>query len=129
MHRFALKRLEEFEGLQTFDKLVINDKCQFDDFVERVIKNKTYESEIGKKYRCMERLSNRLSLPNTSFKDITPKNERIKEYEFRSRNLRVYAMKRKNGKIVVFGGFKKDQNKDIMKFRATKKKYVESLDN
>jgi hypothetical protein len=33
----------------------------------------------------------------------------------------------KNGKIILLGGYKNKQAKDINKFRAIKKQYIESL--
>lgn len=59
------------------------------------------------------------TLPKTKFRDITPANESVKEYEFKSAHLRVYVFHIEHtGKIVAYGGFKNAQKKDIVKFRS-----------
>ena len=78
-------------------------------------------------YTYLEYISNGKSLPAKHFKDITPDKEKVKEYEFKTKHLRIYTIKKKNGKIIILGGFKSNQKKDINKFRAIKKRYIESL--
>jgi len=124
---FALKRIKEIDSKQTIDKLIINDKCQFDEFEENVLNEKKYQNEIGMIYTYLEYISNGKSLPAKHFKDITPDKEKVKEYEFKTKHLRIYTIKKKNGKIIILGGFKNNQKKDINKFRAIKKRYLESL--
>lgn len=126
MPKFALERIETIEGRQVFEKLLIDGQCQFDDFEAEVSKNPKYYSELGSIYHYMERVANNESLPETKFKDITPKKEAIKEYEFKSKNLRVYALKKENGKIIVLGGYKNRQKKDIRSFQSIKKRFLES---
>ena len=55
---------------------------------------------------------------------ITPKGQIVKEYEFKSRYLRSYAIKTSKGKIVVLCGYKNRQKKDIRTFRSLKKRYL-----
>lgn len=125
MAKFALKRLEAIKGKQVFEKLIVDGNCYFDDFEERVSKNPKYASELASIYLYMERVADGAGMPKTKFKDITPSKEIVKEYEFKSKNLRVYAIKAKNGKIVILGGTKNRQKKDISKFRGIKKRYLE----
>lgn len=64
------------------------------------------------------------SLPQTKFKDITPKNGKNKEYEIKTHHLRVYLFHEKNtGRVIVCGGKKGSQNSDIKHFRKIKKEY------
>lgn len=78
-------------------------------------------------FSYMEFIANGKTLPYTKFKDITPKKEQEKEYEFKTKHLRVYAIKKKNGKIIIMGGYKNSQKKDISKFRSIKEEYIKSL--
>ncbi|MGD2034172.1 MAG: hypothetical protein PVF73_03890 [Bacteroidales bacterium] len=126
MPKFALERIDCIEGKQVFEKLLIDDQCQFDEFEKEISKNDKLYSELGKIYSYMEFVANGESLPATKFKDITPKKKKIKEYEFKSKNLRVYAIKKEKGKIIILGGFKNRQKRDIRKFRSIKQRYIEA---
>lgn len=127
MCKFALKKIEAINGKQEFDKLEINGICQFDEFENELKGNKKYKAELVSIYAYMEEASINNTLPEKKFKDITPAKETVKEYEFRSKNLRVYAIKKENGKIVIFGGYKNRQKKEMRKFRAIKKEYLEAI--
>lgn len=67
------------------------------------------------------------SLPDTKFKDITPEKEKIKEYEVKTKHLRVYLLHDvPNGRVIVCAGKKTSQKKDIKHFREVKKRYLEN---
>lgn len=72
----------------------------------------------------MLEISDLKSLPEKKFKDITPYNEKVKEYEIKTNNLRVYLIKDVKGKLIIIGGKKTTQKKDIKKFRNLKKEYL-----
>ena len=72
----------------------------------------------------MNEVANIRTLPNTKFKDITPRKENVKEYEFKEGNLRVYAIKKFGGKIIILGGYKNRQKQDLRKFRSLKEQYL-----
>lgn len=127
MSKFALDRIEAIEGNQDFYKLKIDGVCLLDSFEDENKSNKKYFGEIGSIYGLMERLANNQGLPAKKFRDITPQNEKVKEYEFKSKNLRVYAIKCEGGKIVILGGYKNRQKKDLRTFRGIKKQYLESI--
>lgn len=127
MSNFALKKYELIDGHQEFDLLVVDDKVQFEDFEADLLGNKQYCSELKTIVAYMEAVANNKSVPSTKFKDITPEKETVKEYEFRSKHLRIYAIKKENGKIIILGGFKKNQSKDFIKFRSLKKQYLGTL--
>jgi len=126
MSKFALERIKTIEGNQIFEKLFIDNQCQFDDFEKEIFSNDKLNTELGKIYSYMEFVAKGESLPATKFKDITPKKGKVKEYEFKSKNLRVYAIKKENGKIIILGGFKNRQKRDIKKFRSIKKRFLEA---
>ena len=50
-----------------------------------------------------------------------------REYEIKTRHLRVYAIEQEGGKIIVIGGTKANQKKDQAKFRSIKEKYISFL--
>lgn len=73
----------------------------------------------------MEEISQFKLLPATKYKDITPLKQSSKEYEIKTRHLRVYLFHDKlSGKIIVTGGKKTTQVKDIKRFRKIKEEYL-----
>jgi hypothetical protein len=123
---FALKPIESIKGKQKFYKLFKDDQCEFDKFCKELGKDNTYKSELNTLYSYMNYISNLASLPNTKFKPISKgKNEQFREYELKSKNLRIYLFHEENtGKIVVFGGTKNTQESDIKHFRKIKEEYI-----
>ena len=75
----------------------------------------------------MDRVSNLQTVSPKKFKDVTPRRELIKEYEFKDGDLRVYAIKIFNGELILFGGYKNQQKSDFTKFRSLKSKYLEFI--
>lgn len=125
MTKFALKSLSSIVGKQEIDLLIENDICYFEEFEDEIKeRHKKYDNELGSLLQTLERLSNGKSLPNEKFKDITPEKELVKEYEIKTRHLRVYLIKKTDGKIIVLGGYKNRQKKDIRKFRSIKSRYL-----
>jgi hypothetical protein len=127
MHRFALERIKEISGQQSFDKLIIDGNCPFDKYEETIQSSPRDRKKLGSIYQYMQQVADLRSLPPKKFKDITPDGERVKEYEFKKDNLRVYAFKKEGGKIVVIGGYKNTQKRDLRKFRSIKAQYLQSL--
>jgi hypothetical protein len=123
MSKFALEKIKAIKGKQVFEKLLINDTCQLDDYEKNL--EKKYKNELSMIYLYMNEVANLKYPPDAKFKDITPPKEIVKEYEFRTKHLRVYAIKKENGKLIVFGGYKNRQNKNLREFRSIKKMYLE----
>lgn len=126
MSKFALGSIDSINGKQTFNQLEVNGQKQLDNF-ESDLSDTTYVSEFKTLLAYMEYVANNKTLPQNKFKDITPKKQKIKEYEFKSKHLRIYAIQQTNGKIIVLCGFKNNQKEDINKFRSLKKQYLDSL--
>jgi len=126
MSKFVLHKIESIKGIQEFSQLEINGEKQLDKF-EIELKDTTYVSEFKQLLVYMEYLANNNPLPKTKFRELKGNKDKVKEYEFKSKHLRLYAIAQHGGKIVVLGGFKKDQSKDIDRFRAIKKQYLASL--
>ena len=126
---FALKKIEAIVGKQEFFDIIIDSESQFESFCDAIKNNSQYVSELKTLLTNMDLVANLQSLPETKFKDITPVKETVKEYEFKSKNLRAYAFHiKKTGKIVAYWGFKNSQKKDIVKFRSIKKQYLQSIE-
>jgi putative component of toxin-antitoxin plasmid stabilization module len=127
MHIFALKSIEGIVSKQQVDMLVENEVCYFEEFETelKTRKNQKFINELGHVFTIVERLANCESLPQKKFKDITPRKETVREYEIKTKNLRVYLIKKTNGKIIVLAGFKNRQKGDIRKFRNIKSRYLE----
>ena len=151
MSKFALKTIEAVCGNQVFKQLVVlknnvnADKIQNEinikeakneevniegqlDIYENKMEAK-YERSLNSIYTIMNMVANLRGLADTQFRDITPSKEIIKEYEFKSGDLRVYAIKALNGKIIILGGYKNEQDKNIVEFRALKRMYLQSINN
>jgi putative component of toxin-antitoxin plasmid stabilization module len=126
MAKFSLELMDSIQGKQRFYKLRQNDICPFDDF-QTEIENGNYLSELLTIYAYIEMVSNLKTLPNTKFRDTTPAKSPVKEYEIKSKHLRVYLFhEEKTGKVVVCGGQKTAQKSDIKRFRNLIKAYLKS---
>ena len=75
----------------------------------------------------MQAVSNLKSLPYTKFHFYDDKKGDYREFEFKSKHLRVYGITQTGGKIIITGGAKVDQTKDQTTFRNIKSKFIDSL--
>ncbi|MDP4285082.1 MAG: hypothetical protein Q8891_11710 [Bacteroidota bacterium] len=130
MRKFVIKNIEEVNGRQECKQLVINKDGNeeigvFDEFGNYL--ERKYSNLLAGIIGIMNRVANLETVSPDKFKDITPRGELVKEFEFKYRDLRVYAIKIFNGKLVVLCGYKNSQKKDIVKFRSLKKQYIESI--
>jgi len=122
MTKFATQKIDAINGRQNFVELVVDGKGQLSEYEKKL--QKKYLSQFKSILTYMELAANNLSLPDKKFKDVTPYGEKIKEYEFKKGDLRIYAIDMLNGKIVVLGGYKNNQKKDFRKFRSLKQQYL-----
>ena len=151
MAKFAIKIIEAVKGKQVFQQLVVLRNNDDDRKIQSIIDSNEgskkeikiagqldlYENNLEEKdiksfrsiLAIMDQVANLKSVPQTKFKDITPKSEDVKEYEFKSSDLRVYAIKMPNGKMILLGGYKNSQPRDIDKFRSLKRQYLETNKN
>lgn len=128
MSRFALRKVEAVQAKQELDELVVDGVGQLEAFESLLNETSArFLSEFRTLLTYMEYAANGNSLPDTKFKDVTPTDALTKEYEFKSKHLRVYAIKKTNGKIIVLGGFKTTQKVDFKRFRSLKEQYLNSL--
>jgi hypothetical protein len=138
MSQFALKKVEEITGKIPFYLLYIDDVCEYNEFESLIQKEGTYTKQLLTAQTRMQMISQGHLLPKEKFKDITPELSKkqqqqncpppIKEYEIKTDHLRIYLIEHTpSGKIIVCGGKKKSQSKDIQKFRKIKDDYLTSL--
>ncbi|MBQ3619671.1 MAG: hypothetical protein II939_16115 [Bacteroidales bacterium] len=118
MSTFALEKLEGVEGRQRFEKLVVDGVAPFDVFEQNVAS--AYKSELIGIYAVMNDVANLKSVPQTKFHPYSDGKDGLREFEFKSKHLRVYAVEQKGGKIIIIGGTKATQKKDEAEFRRLK---------
>jgi putative component of toxin-antitoxin plasmid stabilization module len=128
---FTLIEIDAIDGRIKFYKLFYNSTCEFEDFWNEHLQNSNLKGELIKIQTTMQQISEMKLLPEQKFRDITPKNDTVKEYEIKTKHLRVYCFhQEKFGRIVVTGGIKSNkQQGDINRFRSIKREYLESRKN
>lgn len=130
MPTFALQKIDFVRGQQQFDKLVVDGECPFDDFENGL--EEQYRGEMAGIYNHMEDVANHKSLPRNKFHfyDNNKKKKRkdgVREFEFKSKHLRVYGITKPDGKIIITGGTKAKQKADQAEFRRLKNQYLSSI--
>ncbi|RKR84838.1 hypothetical protein BDD43_5091 [Mucilaginibacter gracilis] len=127
MSKFALKEYNNVTGKIKFFKLIEDTVCYWDDFCREIQKEANFEDQLITIISRMNDVANLRRLPKEKFRDITPDKEVIKEYEIKTKDLRVYLIKDDVGNIVLIGGKKSSQVSDIKSFRALKRSYFNSI--
>lgn len=126
MRTFATENMEEVKGSrQTFEKLSVNGICLLDMFEEEIKRNPQYFSEYKTILTYMNFVANGDTLPEPKFRIIKGGEGRVKEYEFKSKHLRVYACSQTGGKVIVMGGYKTDQKSDIRQLHGLVKEFID----
>jgi hypothetical protein len=146
MPKFDLKKIVAVKGAYPFYQLTIDNEVDFSDCKTEEEKNdkkegvldlyektleKRYKKDMVQIYNTMERVANNEHVSGEKYHELEdrPKNDPYKDYELKHGDLRVYAIKNDVGKIIIFGGFKNSQKKDIRKMRSLKLNYFNSLKN
>ena len=147
MSKFVIKHIDAVKGKQQFKQLVVlpntedAEKIQGNILTKEKMKESVenqgeldiYEASLETRYRSafisilaiMNRVANLQAVPKDKFRDITPDKSPVTEYEFKCKDLRVYAIKITNGQLIILGGYKNNQPADIKKFRSLKAQYLE----
>jgi putative component of toxin-antitoxin plasmid stabilization module len=120
---FTLVRVHQVKGRLALYKLAADSECYFDMFCDAVMNDGNLSRQIDRIFSLLEQVANLQRLSKEQFRDITPSKELIKEFEVKTRDLRVYMIK-EEGHIIVFGGRKSTQREDIRRFRSIKKQYL-----
>jgi len=125
MYNFALQKIPEIIGKQSFYKLIVDGKCEFDQFESEIQKDGILRRELIKMQSRMQEVADGNRLPITKFKDLTPKGETVKEYELKTDHLRLYFIADTDvNRLIICGGKKTTQAKDIAHFHKVKKEYL-----
>lgn len=125
MSNFALNQIKEIVGKLKIFKLVINECCEYDEFEKQIKAEASSSRELVTIQTRLHDVAECKLLPKEKFRDITPKNETVKEYEIKTKHLRVYLFhEEKTGRVIVCGGKKTSQQKDMSHFRRVKKEYI-----
>lgn len=125
MSKFALIEIDAVVGKQQFHKLEIDGVCPFDEFEKGL--SKQYKSELIGIYQRMNAIANLKPLPYDKFHFYDDGENGVREFEFKSKHLRVYGITQKNGKIIIMGGTKAKQKEEQSTFRKIKNEYLDSL--
>jgi putative component of toxin-antitoxin plasmid stabilization module len=125
MNKFALKHIDEIVGRLKIFKLLVNNRSEYDEFERKIEKEGTYISELVTIQARLHDIADGKLLPKEKLRNITPKKELVKEYEIKTRHLRVYLFHEENtGRVIVCVGKKTTQQKDINHFRRIKREYL-----
>lgn len=123
MRKFALIDIDQVKGKIKFRKLVIDDRCLFDDFCDS-FKSRRDLSKLRRIFMIMELVANIRRLGSSMFRELKRENnDNIKDYEIKVKPYRVYFFKDECNNIVVLGGTKGSQSRDIKKLRSIKKDF------
>ncbi|NCC99736.1 MAG: hypothetical protein EOL95_08580 [Bacteroidia bacterium] len=126
MRTFATQRLEAVQGKQIFEKLFVNDVCLIDEFKKQISEGDQYFSEFKTIISYMDLFAKGSSLPQKKFREIKGGKLNVKQYEFKSKSLRVYVFSILGGKMIVMEGYKKNQKSDIRTFQSIVKDFISS---
>ena len=122
MPTFALTKLEE---VSAYYKLIVDEECQFDDFQSSLQKSSI--KSLTKIFRYMQWKREGHLLPKEKYRQLQPTGQKVPDYEFKGDNIRLYSIELDEFGIIIFGGFKGNQKKDIAKMREIKKSFTEFL--
>ena len=77
-------------------------------------------------YAVMNEVANLRAVPSTKFHFYDKTKGGYREFEFKSKHLRVYGIGQPGGKIIITGGTKANQKQDESDFRRLKDEYIRS---
>jgi hypothetical protein len=137
MPTFALRKLDGLDDHPhvrfPIFKLETNGRCEYDAWRAAIVAEGTYAAELKTLDTLIVLHAQLQRLAPTKYKELKGAGA-VKDFEFRSRNLRIYGFKLpggpdQQGKVIIFGGHndKKQQKQDIARMRLLKKDYYDSL--
>ncbi len=145
MPKFDTKEITAIKGKQKFYQLTIDDNPDYEGVKTQEEKNERkkgvldeYEENLESKYKkdlrmiyaYMDKVANNEPVSGKKYHELDrPKNDTVKDFEFKHGDLRVYCFKTEEGKIFALGGYKNNQDKDIVRLRSLKKQFIDTLNN
>ena len=100
MPNFEIRNIDAVNGKQKFYKLIKDGTCQIDYFENNL--EEAYKPELKTIYAYMDQVANLKSLPQTKFHFYDKAKGGFREFEFKSKHLRVYGIVIDEGKLVIF---------------------------
>lgn len=126
---FAVEKLEAVRdtGKVLFFKLVKDGVCWFDNFCEEQNKDARHASELKTILTLMDYMAEtNAMLPKEKFNSIKH-GKNVIGYEFKKKDLRVYCLRPASNVVVVFGGYKKNQEKDVEKLEKIAEEVTDEI--
>ncbi len=101
----------------------------YDEFYREIEKDRNLEPELYDLQAIIEDAANVKLLPKNKYRKLNlSRNLRLSAYEAKSKNLRLYLIHESiSGKIIILGGKKTTQVKDIKKVEKILREYAEFL--
>ena len=124
MKTYSTLEIESVVGIDKFYKLLINEKCPFDEFVDEFVRN--YRSEIDSIFYRMNRKANRESLSSDKFRKWQSCKTGTECFEIKTVRLRVFMIKPRNDYVIISGCKKSKQKKMFNRFQNIAIDYLES---
>lgn len=129
MPKFAVIKINDIIGKQGIYKLIINGRCEFDEFCNWAVIN-GQQSKLSIIYARLQFIANLQyeHLPSNKFRQLKrDRKDPYPDYEIKVEALRIYLIKDKEtGQIIVTWGMKGTQDQDINRLRRIKKEYFET---
>lgn len=95
-------------------ELCVEGVSVLDPFIKTIVDEGTYENDLTGALRNLEMAADLVRLPETKFKEIKGQKINGKLYEAKYGAIRIYHFQEKHtGRIIVLGGMKNNQTKDI----------------
>jgi hypothetical protein len=107
-----------------FSKITENGRCYFDEFEEQIMENNNFRAEYEKTLTLMDLHANGVRLPSTKFNNIKDGKYHGVFWEFKTKHLRVYTVCVDKRQVVVIGGTKNSQEKDIERFKKISIEFI-----
>jgi len=131
MSEFTLEFIPVPDSVTSYFKLHIDNRCPIEDFWNEIEKAGNHAHELNVIQTVIERLAQKKPVSPNRFKELKHRSKKddYRDYEIRTKHLRVYLFEDEEaGKIIVLGARKdpKKQKRDIARMRGIKLEYFES---
>jgi putative component of toxin-antitoxin plasmid stabilization module len=127
MLNFVIHHIGEIPGRIKIFKLQVDGLIPYDVFEEAIKRDGNFEKELINVQAILKQYAEMKGLPDKKFKPLQGCTDAYTEFEIKTKNLRVYLFKEeKTGSIIVCGGKKNTQRKDISEFLRLKRGYIKS---
>jgi hypothetical protein len=118
MSIFVVVEFDQFKTKQKVNKLIRDGRCLADEFINEIRADKNLAPELSELFATIEDVANNKIVPPNRYKILhLRKNLNYTPYEAKSKHLRLYLFfDKEKGQIIIFGGKKGSQAKDLKNF-------------